>query len=121
MNTFDEKFSKWKESVEARKNITSTRRELFEKLKKAHDWCATHPDHSRFNEVIEKVENLYDEMEAVGIDKKYSAAFFLFGGIPDEDAIYQHSYETSKDPEVLPEVPQPNEPEPLDLWDDLPL
>lgn len=66
---------------------------LFNKLKKAHDWCREHfpealglegaylaSDEVIFNtKLLPAVEGFYDSLESLGVDKSFSASLFITG------------------------------------------
>lgn len=56
----------------------------FKKIKEAYDWVQTHDD-SKFLEdkLLPALEQVYIELESLGVEREFSAGLFVTGGTAD--------------------------------------
>lgn len=91
MSDFKEKFAKFRENIEKRRNRFESIQQLFVKLQQAHEYISAHSGDDRYwdkcNELLEKVEVIYQELEVLGIEKREAAAFFISEGRADDETI----------------------------------
>lgn len=67
------------ESLFRRKERLNKIRQNFILLNKAREYFESDNNRSRDDEALTKVENLYTELEQLGVEKTFSAALFIFG------------------------------------------
>lgn len=62
----------------------------FTQLRKAHEWFADPTtDRSKDDRALERVEQIYTELEKLGIEKAFAAHVFVFGSYATDSFINQ--------------------------------
>lgn len=62
----------------------------FIKIKQAYDWCTANEDQQFLEQkLLPALEKVYTELEQLGVDKEFSSALFVMGGVVDDKLVNQ--------------------------------
>lgn len=76
-------------------------RQCFLNLKKGHEWARKHENDSEYanlyQKLLERVEQIYNDLEVLGVSKTFSSAVFIFGPELTQGLVAQFRKNSEKD------------------------